>query len=409
MIKSGDNSNNKERYIRTTNGYKLKSDFLANNNMNLNNNMNITTTLPYEHICQNLCEFISPKQSLYFTQNEDISLKNITDISQDIFSSMKNLYLESDSSKAADEVSMLKSYNCGLIVDATTKANGQNLKQLREISKISGVDICFGYTLKNDFGISSSNINNLNNVNNFNSQVLSFDPEKALSEIRYEIAYGYEDLIPSFLGEIIISSSNIFPNKNEDAYLNILFKVVKEFNIPLFIKLNHSFNNNKSVYEYFLKQCQTHGVNTKLIVFILALDPEELPLLEFIKTELLDKGFSLIIGLYQCDLINNSKCGVNIPQYYSKEILQFVKSLLNDGRYTSQLMISNNINFRLQLKKYGGFGYVNLFRNYYDKIIEGLKPEDLKMIFSENLLNLLSYWEPPKKVEKRVKLVTCTK
>ena len=70
-------------------------------------------------------------------------------------------------------------------------------------------------------------------------------------------------------------------------------------------------------------------------------------------------------------------------------------------------MISNNINYRIQLKEFGGFGYNELFENYYENIIKGLSNENINDIFCNNLLNLLCYWEPIEKIKKSVKMVKC--
>jgi hypothetical protein len=72
-------------------------------------------------------------------------------------------------------------------------------------------------------------------------------------------------------------------------------------------------------------------------------------------------------------------------------------------------MISNNINFKCQLKKYGGYGYADLFKRYLIQIKNycNLSDEEIKMIFMDNLLNLISWWEPPKLSEKVVKNITC--
>jgi hypothetical protein len=73
-------------------------------------------------------------------------------------------------------------------------------------------------------------------------------------------------------------------------------------------------------------------------------------------------------------------------------------------------MISNNINFRIQLKKYGGFGYNNFWQNYYEELVIklDLNDEEKELIFSDNLLSILSWWQPPKKEEKTVIMITCT-
>jgi predicted metal-dependent phosphotriesterase family hydrolase len=99
-----------------------------------------------------------------------------------------------------------------------------------------------------------------------------------------------------------------------------------------------------------------------------------------------------------------------ISPYYSKAKRDLICDLLGDKKYIDQIMISNNINFKVQLKKYGGFGYANIFVNYRNKIIDrvGLTEEEVRKVFRENILNLLAWWEPPKKQEKRVDMITCS-
>jgi hypothetical protein len=72
-------------------------------------------------------------------------------------------------------------------------------------------------------------------------------------------------------------------------------------------------------------------------------------------------------------------------------------------------MISNNINFKCQLKQFGGYGYADLFKRYLINIQKNcnLNDEELKMIFRDNLLNLITWWEPPKISQKVVKNITC--
>lgn len=395
------------KYIRTTNGAKLKENFDQN-----------SLILPYEHICQNLCDFLIKNQNNHnFKEDEDICLKNLSDISLNVYSSIKNLYLESDTTKAADEISILKEYKCNVILDATTKSNGQNPKHLREISKLANFDILFGYTIKFDYFRENSNIV----LNNF---------EKIHNEIRYELVYGYEDLIPSFLGEIIISGSQTFPNKNEDILFDILFKVVEEFSIPLFIKLNYTSASGKNIFEFFDKKISNLKINKKLLVFVFTKEIVTDEEIIFIQKEILGRGFTLILGIYDCDLVlaskkinnqeisqleNNDEYVANsniLSPYFSKQKFNFLSKLIltENKKYIDQILISNNINFRIQLKKYGGFGYCNLFRNYLDRIIKvcNLSDEEKRKIFNQNLLNLMAWWEPPKKNEKKVIMITCS-
>ena len=76
-------------------------------------------------------------------------------------------------------------------------------------------------------------------------------------------------------------------------------------------------------------------------------------------------------------------CKINLLDvYYNNTKAKFINNILNEyKRYIKQIMISNNINYRIQLKEYGGFGYVNLFENYYENIIQGLDEDNVKDIF----------------------------
>jgi hypothetical protein len=89
--------------------------------------------------------------------------------------------------------------------------------------------------------------------------------------------------------------------------------------------------------------------------------------------------------------------------------MELIVKLLKDRKYLEQIMLSNNINFKVQLKKYGGFGYANLFVNYKQRLVEGagLNDDEVNKLFGGNLLNLLAWWEPPKKQEKKVNMITC--
>ena len=99
--------------------------------------------------------------------------------------------------------------------------------------------------------------------------------------------------------------------------------------------------------------------------------------------------------------------------YFSEKKLENIRTLLGLKKYSNQIMISNNINFKTQLKtyrinniRYGGFGYSNLFENYL-KLIKNLSEEEIISIFSTNLLKLLEWWREPCFEVKSVKTITC--
>lgn len=72
-------------------------------------------------------------------------------------------------------------------------------------------------------------------------------------------------------------------------------------------------------------------------------------------------------------------------------------------------MLSNNISFKCQLKRFGGHGYADIFKRYMDKICKYAELDESSKIkvFRDNIINLLSWWEPPKLCEKTVKKINC--
>jgi hypothetical protein len=143
-------------------------------------------------------------------------------------------------------------------IEATTAKNGQNLKVLRELSKLTNINICFGYTFKED------------NLNNYSSSNIDFD--KVHSDLRYELTYGFEEFIPTFLGEFFLTKN--FPSEIEKKYFDILFKLTIEFDVPILIKLNHFITDDafmksfKSYFGEFVLKNYPQIMNKKKIIFV---------------------------------------------------------------------------------------------------------------------------------------------
>ena len=93
-----------KKFIRTAIGYKSIESFKNSKSL----------TLPYEHINQNLCEFIIKHEKI--KSIDDISLKNFSDLILNKHSSLLNLSLENEVNKCANELNFLRDYNCNLIV-----------------------------------------------------------------------------------------------------------------------------------------------------------------------------------------------------------------------------------------------------------------------------------------------------
>ena len=397
------------KYIRTAKGPKTKEYILQE--FQKSNPSFPLMTLPYEHIIHDITEFLKINNSL-LDSKEKIELSNYSLIIKNPLIIYQNLYFDENASKISNELEFTKKYNCILICDSTNEKFHQNKLLLKEVENITKLNICFGQSL--DY------------------EKAKLDLKKYSNDLQYLIVYGKDEepenekLIPSYIGEELIDEE-FDTNKDEykdicELYKMIINDLVIKYGIPFYIKLQgkQKYIKYNTIIDFFNNN-STNLNDKKKIVFILSLSDYEENLyqneIHDIISKILFNGFSLIITIYECDYsllskynntsLDNSKINL-LDVYYNNTKAKFINNILNEfKRYIKQIMISNNINYRIQLKEYGGFGYNNLFENYYDNIIQGLDEDNIKDIFCFNLLNLLCYWEPIEKFQKSVKMVKC--
>ena len=397
------------KYIRTTKGPKTK-EYILQEFKKANPSFPLMA-LPYEHIIHDITTFLKINNSL-LDSKEKIELSNYSLIIKNPLIIYQNLYFDENASKISNELEFTKKYNCILICDSTNEKFHQNKLLLKEVENITKLNICFGQSL--DY------------------EKAKLDLKKYSNDLQYLIVYGKDEepenekLIPSYIGEELIDEE-FDTNKDEykdicELYKMIINDLVIKYGIPFYIKLQgkQKYIKYNTIIDFFNNN-STNLNDKKKIVFILSLSDYEENLyqneIHDIISKILFNGFSLIITIYECDYsllskynntsLENSKINL-LDVYYNNTKAKFINNILNEfKRYIKQIMISNNINYRIQLKEYGGFGYNNLFENYYDNIIQGLDEDNIKDIFCFNLLNLFCYWEPIEKFQKSVKMVKC--
>ena len=397
------------KYIRTSQGPKTK-EYILQEFPKVNPSFPMLT-LPYEHIIHDITEFLKKNNSI-LDSKENIELSNYSLILKNPLIIYQNLYFDENVSKISNELEFTKKYNCILVCDSTNEKFHQNKSLLKEVQNTCKLNICFGQSL--DYEKAKS------------------DLKKYSNDLQYLIVYGKDDepenekLIPSYIGEELIDEE-FNENKNEyknicELYKMIINDLVYKYGIPFYIKLQgkQKYINTNTIIDFFNANSQNLKDKKKL-VFILSLSDYDENLYKNSIHDLISKilinGYSLIITIYECDYsllskykissIENNKINL-MDVYYNNAKAIFINDILKEfKRYIKQIMISNNINYRIQLKEYGGFGYNNLFENYYENIIQGLNEDEIKDLFCFNLLNLLCYWEPVEKLEKSVKMIKC--
>ena len=382
-------SEEKQKYIRTITGKITKEEILKKINENdslSKKNFPKITTLPFEHIIQNLCNYLNQIPNI--EPKENITLSNYSNIISHPFSIFQNLYLDADVALASNELNYLKHFNTNLICDVTNINNGQNKEKLKEISNLSNIQICFGYSI------------DIEKIR---------DLKKYSNDIQYEIVYGFDNLVPSFIGEEIIKEKFPFNEYEEKVYDMVLNDIVNKYDIPIFFKLNGKqklFETNNFI--AWIKNKKI--VNKKKIIFSISISDNDENQLENIKKlckDIVENDYSLILSIYDCDVLKN-KSEEKIDLYFNKIKAKFINSfLLENKKYISNIMLSNNINFKIQLKYFGGFGFINLFENYFEIITNDLNQEEINSLFYLNLLNILEYWKEIEKYKKKVKMIIC--
>ena len=400
------NSKTQQKYIRTSKGPKTKEQIIQE--LPPMNNSYPITTLPYEHIFHDITEFIHKDNSV-LDSKEKIELSNYSLIIKNPLTIYQNLYFDLDSSKISNELEFTKKFNCLLICDSTNDKFHQNKELMKQIQNICKINICFGQSL--DYEKAKVNL------------------KKYSNDLQYLIIYGKDEepenekLIPAFIGEELIEEN--FDEKREEfkfkieLYKMIINDLVNKYGIPFYIKLQgkQKYKSSNTIIDFFNNNTKD-STDKKKIVFILSLSDYEHNLysneIKDLINIILTGGYSLILSVYECDYYllskyyqHNLKMNL-IDVYYNHTKAAFINSILKEfNNNIKQIMISNNINYRIQLKEFGGFGYNNLFENYYEDIIKDLSEENIKDIFCNNLLNLLCYWEPLEKFKKSVKMVKC--
>lgn len=77
--------------------------------------------------------------------------------------------------------------------------------------------------------------------------------------------------------------------------------------------------------------------------------------------------------------------------------------------YASQLLLSPGVSCRVQLTKYGGFGFAHLHKNVLPRLRRlGVSDTDIDLMISKTVLALFAWWTPPSAVEKPVEMGKCS-
>ncbi len=325
---------------------------------------------PHEHIFVDTSNRILPeikettKRNLFYSK---VSIENLGELRLNALAVLDNLVI-SDEEIAINEILEFKKYGGKTIVDQTNENMGRDPIALRNISVITGLNIIVstGHYVEclHPSYVKEKNINEL-------AQIM-------IKEIKQGI--DNTGIRAGVIGEIG-TSKEIFPQERKVLKASALAQ--KETNTALFIHTWPWGTNGLEV----LKILEESGVNIEKVV-ICHIDGKLN--IDYIK-QLLNWGV----------FIEFENFGKEYAQVYDDEIfiaahdldkIDMIYKLKNNKQdYLKQILISTDICVKIELLKYGGYGYVHILKNILPIMKKrGFTQEDINFITLKNAKELLN-------------------
>ncbi|TNV83584.1 hypothetical protein FGO68_gene14399 [Halteria grandinella] len=329
-----------------------------------------------EHIAQTLDLY---NQGDY--QGGQISLANLQEVKKRPYTCkiLPNLTIGENLDHTAHELTTLASYNVGFILELTPRFHGLNIEKLKWLQdKLMGkVHFLYGYTPKENYILSKANLDNLT--------------ERLTQEIQFEMKHGQHKVVPSFIGELIITDVS-------DAYQRTLLQVCYAYQqstlngdkaCPIFI--NIAKNSESLIYQLMEFFAPSQGLG---VVYLLQ-EPidDNLSLSAAIRDIFVQTQSQVCITLYSHE-IGARFDGKGDPAAHMTDFNAFkFKYLLKDLKergHLNRILCSTGVTFKTHLTQYGGSGYQAIFDDVFR---DTLSEQDVNQIMIENAGKLLS-WRP---------------
>ena len=325
-------------------------------------------TLPHEHIVINLNE---AKYTLGKKKQGDlkISMENMWRLHRDPNASMDNLKID-ELKTSVNELREFRQMGGGTVVDLTPSELGRDLLKIKRISLLTKVRII----VSTGWYVRSTHPNIVRKM------PLRWLKEKMVKEIEE----GIEDsgIKAGVIGEIGCSEPVPF-HKDEEKVLTAAAMAQSASGVPLTVhpSLYESRTGKKSLPGFsYLKILENNGA--ALDKFYLSHSDFTCSSLDYHR-KLMDKGIILSYDCFGKELYYESW----FPGARGRtdwERIQSVVELCNEG-YDGQILLSQDICFKIGLKKYGGFGYSHILRDIVPELIrQGVKKKQVRKMLVEN-------------------------
>jgi phosphotriesterase-related protein len=328
-------------------------------------------TLTHEHIIFDLtCLHVkSENPNLQYLAEAPLVMENLGALRNQPFLSKDNLRMQNEEI-ALEEVKYFKKAGGGTIVDCTTDGIGRNLEILKKISTGSGLNI-----------IAATG----HYVEDSHPPHVKTDSKAELAKrMIYEIEQGLGGIRCGIIGEIGTS----WPiTSEEEKVLRAATIAQKDTGAPLNVHVAARLKPGNEI----LNILEDEGADLGKVVMShtdigITREDLEYPL------SLARRGCYVEFDTFGKDFYmpNFGKEGFFFPMNDIQRIL-VVKSLIDEGQL-SHVLLSQDVWFKMSMRKYGGPGYDHILQNIVPKFrLLGLTNEQIDTMLLENPRNMLAF------------------
>lgn len=341
-------------------------------------------TLPHEHVFIDLTDaWYSEHSSAYKRKlaRQPVSLDTLWFVRRNMMSHRDNMVLDSYED-AVDEVSKFRAAGGGTIVDVTPKNTGEDPEQVRAVARRTGVQFVHGtayYTRPaHPDRIDGMSVNDIE--------------EEFVSDVRG----GIDDtnVRAGIVGEIGLSGHI---HEQEEKVLRGAIRAAIRTGAPLNV---HPPGRSKHSQRDRTYPTSRWCLSVLDIIEEEGLDPDRVVMSHMDRTlfedlayqkELAERGSYLEYDLWGTEDYLDQYDDSYPPDGWRVEA---VTELIDEG-YSSQLLFSHDIAYKVSLTKYGGFGYGHVLENVVPMLrSRGIEEGVIDRILVENPKRVLTFTEP---------------
>lgn len=329
-------------------------------------------TLTHEHLFMEFGPvFVPAKAEEKSLETCDFTMPNLGWIRQNPYSHKKNLYLNSEESKAAvmKEMGQYKKYGGGTIVENTSYGITRNVNFLREISLKHGINIVAGA------GYYHSGTQK--------KETLGISVEEMSKSIIRELTTGCEEAPDIKCGHIGEIGCNWPLHEFERRSLQASGETQESLGCPVMI---HPGRHPDAPEEILRIYTESGGDAKKMVMGHLDRTIHDLGAL----AEFASLGTFCEYDLFGTE-VSYYQLATYIDMPSDAQRIQRIKHLVESG-FEDKILIAHDIHTLHRLEAYGGHGFCHIFKNVVPKMLErGLTQEVVDKILISNPSSWLSF------------------